>query len=124
MTEQEYLAAKSEVNELDKKLTSIIRKIALYERENVKKISKNLIGRCFLDTCNCYCVGIKYENGTLYYVAVDTIYKTISIEEDNNPTAIRGYFDSLISKEEFIEAYRSFTSKIQDEVSKAIGGLF
>lgn len=121
MTEQEYLIAKSEVNELDKKLTRLRREINSYEEETAKNVSNKLVGNFFLDTCSCYCIGIKYEGDTFFYIAVDTDYDIISIEDVDNSRIIQGYAHSIISKEEFIKAYRSVITKIQDEVSKAIG---
>lgn len=121
MTEQEYLNAKCEANELDERLTRLRRKIALYEEENIKKVSNNLVGKFFIDTCGCYCIGIKYKNDTFYYFAVDTIYKIISIEEDSNPSVIQGYANSIISREEFMDAYRSVMTKMQDSISNASG---
>lgn len=120
MTEQEYLNAKCEANELDERLTKLRRKITLYE-EDIVNVSNCLVGKCFFDTCDCYCIGIKYKNDIFYYVAVDTINNIISIEEDSNPSVIQGYANSIINKEKFIDAYRSVMTKMQDSISNASG---
>lgn len=121
MTEQEYLNAKIETDELNKKLVKLRREINSYEEENCKNVSNKLVGNFFLDTCGCYCIGIKYEGDTFFYIAVDTDCDAISTEDVDNPRIIQGYADSIISKEEFIKVYRSVTTKIHDKVSNAIG---